>query len=297
MSLDLQFDRCGILLAGGMGTRLYPLTSVISKHLLPIHNKPMIYYSLSTLMLAGIRDILIIGTSRDINHYELMFDNGSRLGLRLSYAVQDHPRGISDAFLIGQEFISDRPICLALGDNMFYGAGFGDLVRKIGNSHDGASIFAVKVGDPSRFGVLNVSDEGYVVSVDEKPTSPQSDLAIPGFYFFDRKVSYLAKQLTPSRRGELEVTDLLNAYCAVNELSYQVLPRGISWFDMGTPDSLLEASNFVYSLEKRHNIVISCLEELAFRNGWIGETELYDFISGSPTSSYTNYIRSLLSNG
>ena len=266
----------GIILAGGSGTRLYPLTMVTSKQLLPIYDKPMIYYPLSTLMLAGIRDILIISTPTDLPNFERLLGDGSRYGVNLSYKVQPSPDGLAQAFTLGEEFIGDEPCAMVLGDNIFYGAGLGDHLKKaVEAAQNGqATVFGYYVNDPERFGIVEFDDNWHVISVEEKPKQPKSNYAITGLYFYDKRVVELAKQVKPSARGELEITDLNRMYLEDGTLNVQLLGRGYAWLDTGTMDTLVEAAEFVQVIEQRQGIMISAPEEIAYRHGWITREEL-----------------------
>ena len=263
----------GIILAGGSGTRLYPLTMVTSKQLLPVYDKPMIYYPLSTLMLAGIKDILIISTPQDLPNFERLLGDGSRYGVSLSYKVQPSPDGLAQAFLLGEEFIGDEPCAMVLGDNIFYGNGFRKLLQEaVKNGEEGrATIFGYYVNDPERFGIVEFDENGKVISVEEKPKQPKSNYCITGLYFYDKRVVEYAKTITPSARGELEITDLNRIYLECGDLNVKLLGRGFAWLDTGTMDSLLEASDFVQMIQKRQGIEISAPEEIAYVNGWISK--------------------------
>lgn len=283
----------GIILAGGAGTRLYPLTMVTSKQLLPIYDKPMIYYPLSTLMLAGIKDILIISTPDDTPRFEHLLGDGSQFGINLSYKVQPSPDGLAQAFLLGEEFIDSDTCAMVLGDNIFYGNGFSPLLRKavedaeLGN----ATVFGYYVTDPERFGVVEFDNSGNVVSVEEKPKEPKSNYAITGLYFYDKRVVQLAKQVKPSARGELEITDLNRLYLEAGDLKVQLLGRGFAWLDTGTMDSLVDAADFVRMIEKRQGIKISAPEEIAFRNGWITREKLLESASRYGKSPYGEHLK------
>jgi len=282
----------GIVLAGGAGTRLYPLTLVASKQLQPIYDKPMIYYPLSTLMRAGVRDILIISTPQDTPRFEALLGDGSRWGVRLSYAVQPEPKGIAQAFLIGETFIDNQAVSLILGDNLFYGKM--ELDRIFSNFDRGARIFGYQVNDPERYGVVEFDAEGRAVGIEEKPASPKSNYAVPGLYLYDGKVSEMTKKLTPSARGELEITDLNVAYMQLGELMVERLERGIAWLDTGTHMSLLEASHFIGTLEARQGVKIACLEEVAYRKGFIDRKQFEAAIKATPNSSYRDYLVKVL---
>jgi glucose-1-phosphate thymidylyltransferase len=283
----------GIILAGGAGTRLYPLTMVTSKQLLPIYDKPMIYYPLSTLMLAGIKDILIISTPDDTPRFEHLLGDGSQFGIHLSYKVQPSPDGLAQAFLLGEEFIGSDPCAMVLGDNIFYGNGFTPLLRKaVADAEQGkATVFGYYVSDPERFGVVEFDDSGNVVSVEEKPKEPKSNYAITGLYFYDNRVVELAKQVRPSARGELEITDLNRLYLEAGDLKVQLLGRGFAWLDTGTMDSLVDAADFVRMIEKRQGIKISAPEEIAFRNGWISKEKLLESAARYGKSPYGEHLR------
>ncbi len=283
----------GIILAGGSGTRLYPLTMVTSKQLLPVYDKPMIYYPLSTLMLAGIKDILIISTPQDLPNFERLLGDGSQYGITLSYKEQPSPDGLAQAFLIGEEFIGDDPCAMVLGDNIFYGNGFSKLLREaVVNSAAGkATIFGYFVNDPERFGIVEFDDNGKVISVEEKPQIPKSNYCITGLYFYDKRVIEYAKQVKPSHRGELEITDLNRIYLEDGSLNVKLLGRGFAWLDTGTMDSLVEASNFVQMIQKRQGIEISAPEEIAFINGWISKETLMESAARYGKSPYGEHLK------
>jgi glucose-1-phosphate thymidylyltransferase len=280
----------GIILAGGKGTRLYPLTLGISKQLLPIYDKPMVYYPLSMLMLAGIRDILIITTPEDASQYKRLLENGSKWGLKFSYAIQEHPRGLADAFIVGEEFLEDQPAALILGDNIFYGHGMPDTLRKAAKLEKGAVVFAYPVHDPERYGVVEFDSQGTAVSLEEKPENPRSHYAVPGIYFYDSRVVEFAKSLKPSNRGEIEITDLNKIYMAQGELRVEVLGRGVAWLDAGMHHSLLQASNFVQALEDRQGMMISCPEEIAYRMGFIDIDQLRTLAETFNGNRYGQYL-------
>jgi glucose-1-phosphate thymidylyltransferase len=282
----------GIILAGGSGTRLYPLTMVTSKQLLPIYDKPMIYYPLSTLMLAGIRDILIISTPTDLPNFERLLGDGSRYGVNLSYKVQPSPDGLAQAFTLGEEFIGDEPCAMVLGDNIFYGAGLGDHLKKaVEAAQNGqATVFGYYVNDPERFGIVEFDEAGHVISVEEKPKQPKSNYAITGLYFYDKRVVELAKRVKPSARGELEITDLNRMYLEDGTLNVQLLGRGYAWLDTGTMDTLVEAAEFVQVIEQRQGIMISAPEEIAYRHGWITREKLLKSADTYGKSPYGEHL-------
>jgi glucose-1-phosphate thymidylyltransferase len=284
----------GIILAGGHGTRLFPLTSYISKQLLPIYDKPMIYYPLSTLMLAGIREVLLISTDQDIQKYKHVLGDGTRFGIQIQYAIQDEPRGIAESFIIGEDFINNETVALILGDNVFYGAELTAKLMKNSDLRDGACIFACQVSNPESFGILEFDSNDNVVNIVEKPTSPISNYAVTGLYFYDSSVTKYAKELSPSDRNELEITDINNIYLKQKKLKIVKLGRGFTWLDTGTVDSLLEASNFVQIIEKRQGIKIACLEEIALNNQWITADDIKKSIENySINSSYLSYLERL----
>lgn len=285
--------RKGILLSGGSGSRLYPLTKPISKQLLPIYNKPMIYYPISVLMLAEIREILLITTGDALALYQELLGDGEQWGLSISYCVQEEPRGLAEAFLLGEEFLAGDPCCLVLGDNFFYGANLSGHLRRASGG-EGARVFGYPVGDPSAFGVVELNEEGKVVSLEEKPEVPRSSLAVPGLYFFDGRVSEYARKLIPSERGELEITDLLQHYLAEGRLEVEKMARGTAWLDTGTHDGLLDAAVFVRVVEKRQGLQVGCLEEIALQKGWISKEDLKKAIEKMGRSSYREYVETLL---
>ena len=280
----------GIILAGGKGTRLYPLTMAISKQLLPVYDKPMIYYPLSMLMLAGIRDILVITTPEDSDQYRRLLGDGSRLGMNFQYAVQAVPRGLADAFLVGKEFIGDDKVCLILGDNIFFGHGLPQILRSAAEQENGAVVFAYPVRDPERYGVVEFDDAGKAISLEEKPLKPRSNYAVPGIYFYDNRVVRYAEELEPSPRGEIEITDINKRYLGDSELSVKVLGRGIAWLDAGTHESLLQASMFVQAVEDRQGMMISCVEEIAYRMGYIDEEGLRKCAESLISNGYGQYL-------
>lgn len=286
----------GIILAGGSGTRLYPVTKAISKQMIPIFDKPMIYYPLSILMLAGIREILIISTVRDILVFQELLGSGNELGLSISYEIQESPKGLAEAFIIGEEFIGNDSIALILGDNLFYGHGFTGMLEKAVNNKLGATIFGYYVKNPKDFGVVEFDSDGKVVSLEEKPKNPKSNYAIPGIYFYDNSVIEKAKVVFPSERGELEITSINEMYLKENALNVISLGRGMAWLDTGTFDGLLEASNFVKTIQTRQGIMIACLEEIAYNKGWIDDKQLLERSRYLEKTSYGEYLLSLLKN-
>ena len=284
----------GIILAGGKGTRLYPLTVSISKQILPVYDKPMIYYPLSVLMLANIREILIISTERDLPVFRELLKDGSELGLKLEYKVQDKPNGLAEAFIIGEEFIGDDNVALILGDNIFYGSGFTGLLEKMSKIEDGAAIFGYPVKDPRAYGVVEFDENGKAISLEEKPANPKSNYAIPGLYFYDNTVVEKAKNVKPSARGEIEITTVNEMYLSEGKLNVKNLGRGIIWFDTGTHEALLEASNYVEAIQKRQGFYIACLEEIAYKKGWINEKDIEKKIEGTKMNDYQKYLSLLI---
>lgn len=284
----------GIILAGGSGTRLYPITKAISKQLIPVYDKPLIYYPLSVLMLAGIRDVLIITTPEDQNSFKRLLGDGSEFGVRLSYAVQPKPEGLAQAFLIGEEFIGNDQCSLVLGDNLFFGQGFTPRLKKAADRHEGATVFAYQVMDPENFGVVQFDQQYRALSVEEKPKDPKSNWAITGLYFYDRSVVDIAKRVKPSKRGELEITSVNQMYLEQNKLNVELLGRGFAWLDTGTYDGLIEASQFVETVQKRQGMMVACIEEIAWRNGWLCDEELKIQGERLAKNHYGQYLLQLL---
>lgn len=285
----------GIILAGGLGTRLFPITKAVSKQLLPIYDKPMIYYSLSVLMLAKIKEILIITTTQDVMAYRRLLGDGSHLGINIQFAVQERPEGIAQAFLIAENFIAGQGVCLVLGDNIFWGQGFTQVLKKAQENAEGAVLFGYQVRDPHRFGVVQFDDHFRAVSIEEKPTDPRSNWAVTGLYFFDSNVVDIAKTVLPSERGELEISSINQVYLAAGRLRVELLGRGFAWLDTGTNETLLEASSFVETIEKRQGYKIACIEEIAWRNGWIGGDQLEELANEMGSSPYGVYLSGLIS--
>lgn len=288
----------GIILAGGSGTRLYPITKAVSKQILPLYDKPMIYYPLSVLMLAGIREVLIISTPRDIHCFEELFGNGEWLGMHFEYAVQDKPRGLADAFIVGKDFIGSDDVALVLGDNIFYGQSFTATLKKAAEkirTQKGAVIFGYYVADPTAYGVVEFDKNGRVLGVEEKPANPKSNYAVPGLYFYDNSVVEIAANVKPSARGEIEITAVNNEYLARQQLKVELLGRGMAWLDTGTYDGLLEASNFIATIEKRQGLYVSCIEEIAYANGWLSKEKLLELAKGYKTD-YGRYLEFIANN-
>ncbi|MBO5691811.1 MAG: glucose-1-phosphate thymidylyltransferase RfbA [Spirochaetaceae bacterium] len=283
----------GIILAGGSGTRLYPITKAVSKQILPLYDKPMVYYPLSVLMLAGIREVLIISTPRDITLFKELFGDGSHLGMEFQYAVQDQPRGLADAFIVGKNFIGNDSVALVLGDNIFYGQSFTATLKSAATKiqqEQGAVIFGYYVKDPTAYGVVEFDTEGKVLGIEEKPAQPKSNYAVPGLYFYDNSVVDIAANVKPSARGEIEITTVNNTYLERGQLSVELLGRGMAWLDTGTYDGLLEASNFIATIQKRQGMYVSCIEEIAFRNGWLDKKQMLELAAGYKTE-YGEYLR------
>ncbi len=289
----IQTNRKGIILAGGSGSRLHPITLGTSKQLLPIYDKPMIYYPLSVLMLAGIREILIISTPEDLPNFKKLLGNGDDLGIELSYKVQPSPDGLAQAFILGEEFIGDDNVCLVLGDNIFYGQSFSQQLSRATEQEVGATVFGYYVSDPERFGVVEFDQDGKALSIEEKPNHPKSSYAVTGLYFYDNQVVDIAKNVQPSHRGELEITDINNAYLERQQLNVELLGRGFAWLDTGTHDSLLEAGQFVQTIEHRQGLKVACLEEISYHNGWLNDTQLLERANFFKKTGYGQYLLKL----
>ena len=283
----------GIILAGGAGSRLYPMTKAVSKQLLPIYDKPMIYYPLSVLMLANIRDVLIISTPEDTPLYRKLLGDGASIGMRFEYRVQDRPRGLADAFIIGEEFIGDDSVCLVLGDNVFFGQSLSDMLREVRSELAGATIFGYPVRDPREFGVVEFDRDRNVISIEEKPEKPKSSYAVPGLYFYDNRVVEIAKNVKPSKRGEIEITAVNNAYLEMKELKVCLLGRGFAWLDTGTPNGMLKAAEFVETVQSRQGMYISCIEEIAWRRGFISSEQLYALGENLKATDYGQYLMTI----
>ena len=292
--MEVRFAMKGIILAGGKGTRLYPMTKVVSKQLLPIYDKPMIYYPLSVLMLAGIREVLIISTPEDLPNYRALLGDGQRLGRRFGYKIQEQPRGLAEAFILGEEFIGGDSVCLILGDNIFYGQALSDYLRRGAAIEKGGMIFGVQVKNPRSFGVVEFDENKRVVSIEEKPQNPKSNFAVPGLYFYDNSVVEVAKTIQPSARGELEITTVNNVYLQRGQLLVSPMGRGMAWLDTGTPEGMLQASQFVATVQNRQGFYISCIEEIAWRRGWINDQQLLAIGTELKMTDYGQYLISLV---
>lgn len=292
--MEVRFAMKGIILAGGKGTRLYPMTKVVSKQLLPIYDKPMIYYPLSVLMLAGIREVLIISTPEDLPNYQALLGDGKRLGMRFEYKIQEQPRGLAEAFILGEEFIGSDSVCLILGDNIFYGQALSDYLRRGAAIEKGGMIFGVQVKNPRAFGVVEFDENKRVVSIEEKPQNPKSNFAVPGLYFYDNSVVEVAKTIQPSARGELEITTVNNVYLQRGQLLVSPMGRGMAWLDTGTPEGMLQASQFVATVQNRQGFYISCIEEIAWRRGWINDQQLLAIGTELKMTDYGQYLISLV---
>jgi glucose-1-phosphate thymidylyltransferase len=284
----------GIVLAGGTATRLFPATLAVSKQMLPVYDKPMIYYPVSTLMLAGIREILVISTPRDIGGFKALLGDGKAFGLEISYAVQEKPRGLADAFIVGEKFIGNDRVALVLGDNVFYGQGFSEVLERAATRSSGATIFGYYVKDPAAYGVVEFDAEGRALSIEEKPKAPKSNYAVPGLYFFDNDVVWIAKDIKPSLRGEIEITTVNNAYLAAGKLRVEMLGRGFAWLDTGNPADLLAASSFIEAIQKRQGLYVACLEEIAYHKGWLSKEGLLAAAEAMKKTEYGEYLRFLV---
>jgi len=280
----------GIILAGGLGTRLYPITKALSKQILPVYDKPMIYYPMSVLLLAGISEILIISTPRDIVVFQELFGDGSQLGLKIEYMIQKEPKGLAEAFIIGEKFIGKDRVALVLGDNIFYGSGFSEILKKATDRETGATIFGYYVKDPTAYGVVSFDDNGNATAIEEKPKEPKSNYAVPGLYFYDNDVIQIAKSIQPSLRGEIEITEVNNQYLKKGALKVEILGRGMAWLDTGNHDSLLDASNYVASIQKRQGLYVSCIEEIAFKQGFINRDQLISLAQPMKMTEYGKYL-------
>ena len=280
----------GIILAGGLGTRLYPVTKGVSKQLLPVYDKPMVYYPISVLMTAGINEILLISTPTDLSAYQRLFEDGGKLGIHMQYAEQKTPKGLAEAFIIGEEFIQDDSVCLVLGDNIFYGEGLNDIIMQAVQQSDRATVFGYTVKDPQRYGVIDFDKTGKVLSIEEKPKNPKSNKAVVGLYFYPNEVIEIAKSIKPSDRGELEITSVNQAFLKSGKLQVKLLERGFAWLDTGTPESLIEAGQFIHTVEKRQGIKVACLEEIAFENGWINHDQLLKSVHDMYQTEYRQYL-------
>lgn len=287
-------NRKGIILAGGTATRLFPLTLSISKQILPVYDKPMIYYPISILMLSNIRDILIISTPRDINCFKELLGDGSKFGIHFEYAIQEKPKGLAEAFIIGENFIKNNPVAMVLGDNIFYGQSLTEHLTKVSEVENFATIFGYPIVNPRAYGVVEIDNNKHVISIEEKPSNPKSNLAVPGLYFYPNDVTEIVKNLTPSSRGELEITSLNKEYMKLKRLKVELFGRGLAWFDAGTHDNLLEASNFIKTIQERQGLQIACLEEIALTNGWIDTAQLSKSVDLLSKTSYGNYLRFLI---
>lgn len=294
MSETTSKQRKGIILAGGSGTRLYPVTKAVSKQLLPIYDKPMIYYPLSVLMLAGIREVLIITTPHDQAAFKNLLGDGSELGMEISYTIQENPNGLAEAFILGEEFLDGSPVCLILGDNLYYGYGLSSMLKDANEKQGGASVFALKVSDPERYGIVEMDEAGNALSIEEKPEVPKSNLAVTGLYFFDERAPEIAKEVKPSARGEIEITEVIDFYLKEKSLRVNAMSRGMAWFDTGTHDSMVEAVEFVRAIENRTGQKIACLEEIAWVNGWIDNAKLLEHAEMYKKSGYGKYLAGLL---
>ena len=291
----MKKKRKGIILAGGSGTRLYPVTKAVSKQLLPIYDKPMIYYPLSVLMLAGIREVLIITTPHDQEAFQKLLGDGSEFGIEITYTIQEQPNGLAEAFILGEDFLDGSPACLILGDNLYYGHGLSTMLQEASSLAEGASVFALKVKDPERYGIVEIDDQGVALSIEEKPIEPKSSMAVTGLYFFDERVPEIAKKVKPSERGEIEITEIIDFYLKEGSLRVNSMSRGMAWFDTGTHDSMVEAIEFVRAIENRTGQKIACLEEIGWMNKWISNDKLLEHAETYKKSGYGAYLKGLLS--